>query len=144
MKEIFRDTKTNQVTNDGKIASQLLDDRWSLEMSHRLSSAFFFSFTNYEQHCNLHWSENISTTVYVSRDTVRGGSLQKTCERADGRELILFVSWLLEPLSMAVSANQCVCGRTAHPYGLHAVCVRRREREREYYIDVWAFMWREN
>lgn len=51
---------------------------------------------------------------------------------------------------MAVSVNQCVCGRMAHPYGLHAVCVCARacmhacvcvcvcttERAKEYYIDV--------
>ena len=60
---------------------------------------------------------------------------RKIYEQADGRELILFVSWLLELLSMAVSVNQCVCGRMAHPYGLHAVrvcvCVCDWESETE-------------
>lgn len=71
---------------------------------------------------------------------------RKICKQSEDQELILFVSCLLQPLSMVVSVNQRLWEDGTSMQSACRACVRvcEREGEREFHIDVWAFMWRKN
>lgn len=54
---------------------------------------------------------------------------RKICKQSEDQELILFVSCLLQPLSMVVSVNQCLWEDGTSMRSARCACVHVRERE---------------